>query len=65
MNLELRIEEIGSMGGCCGEGADLIHYEKVDSSHFIVYFAMSIDYNRTYYSESKQWRDFDEVIVQK
>ena len=62
---EMGIEETGLMGGCCGEGADLLYYDKIDSLHYIVSFGMSIDYNRTYYSENKQWRDFNDVILQK
>lgn len=52
---EMGIEETGLLGGCCGEGADILYYMKTDSLHYIVYFGTTLGEGLYYYSDTKQW----------
>ena|ERR1700748_2161205 len=49
------LQELGSKEE--ESGADAIFYDKRDSSNYTVSFAMSIDYNKFYYSDTKRWED--------
>lgn len=39
-----------------------LYYQKEDSIYYILYFGMSFEENKTYYSDSKQWEDFYRTI---
>lgn len=44
------------------DGKDALYYDKKDSLHYIVWFGVSLGESKTYYSDSKQWEDFDREI---
>lgn len=37
------------------DGIDEIYYQKYSNNNYILSFIMSMDYNKTYYSDIKQW----------
>jgi len=41
------------------DGIDTLYYDKKSSLHYIVYFGMGLGESKTFYSDSKQWEDFD------
>jgi hypothetical protein len=51
--LPISLEEIGLKE----EGADAIYYDIRSNSNYTVSFMMSIDYNKFYYSDTKQWEN--------
>lgn len=44
------------------EGKDALYYDKKDSSRYIIWFGVSLGESKTYYSDNKQWEDFDREI---
>ena len=46
------LREIGFTNG---EGANTLFYDVVNDTAFTLSFTMSMDYNKTYYSDVKQW----------
>jgi hypothetical protein len=48
------LEEIGLKEE---EGADALYYDITSTTNYMISFGMSIDYNKTYYSDTKQWED--------
>lgn len=41
------------------DGKDAIYYDKKDSLRYIIWFGVSLGESKTYYSDSKQWEDFE------
>jgi hypothetical protein len=52
--LPISLEEIGLEEE---QGANAIYYDIRSNSNYTVSFMMSIDYNKFYYSDTKQWEN--------
>lgn len=50
-------KDLNEIGILEAENSNALYYDIRNDTSYTVSFMMSIDYNRTYYSDTKQWED--------